>query len=255
MPLLHSKILGQGQPLLILHGFLGMGDNWKTLANQFSEHFEVHLIDQRNHGRSFHSDEFSYELMSSDLSEYITHYNLKNCNIIGHSMGGKTAMQFSLNYPDLIDKLIVADIAPKVYPAHHQYILKALQEVNFKEQKSRKEIEEVLKLYIDEFGVIQFLMKNVYRETKTDLAYRFNLEVLSDRYEEVVKSGLPDSIFEKPTLFLKGSKSSYITKADEVLIKKTFNNSKILEISNSGHWLHAENPSEFYTVVMIFLIN
>lgn len=202
MELLHSKILGNGQPFLILHGFLGMSDNWKSLGNQFAKNFEVHLIDQRNHGRSFHSDEFSYALMAADLKNYIDHYNLENCIILGHSMGGKTAMQFALNNPLLVSKLIVADIAPKVYPAHHQYILKALSEVNFNIHASRKAIEDVLKQYIPEFGVIQFLMKNVYRKEKTVLDYRFNLLVLKEKYDEVVKTFDVEKTFSNPVLFI-----------------------------------------------------
>ena len=255
MELLHSKILGTGTPLLILHGFLGMGDNWKTLGNEFANDFQVHLIDQRNHGRSFHSNDFSYELMAKDLKHYCDYHNITNCYIIGHSMGGKTAMLFAIENPLLVEKLIVADIAPKIYPAHHQYILKALQEVNFDEHNTRSSIEEVLQKYIQEKGVIQFLMKNVHRTKKTSLNYRFNLEVLYNKYEEVVKSNLPNKPFSKPTLFLKGSKSNYIDASDEIAIKSYFPMGKILEISNSGHWLHAENPKEFYSTVMNFLIN
>lgn len=255
MELLHSKILGEGKPLLILHGFLGMGDNWKTLGNEFANDFQVHLIDQRNHGRSFHSTDFSYKLMAEDLKHYCDHHTLENCYIIGHSMGGKTAMHFAMNYPHLIEKLIVADIAPKVYPAHHQYILKALMEVDFSQHTSRKSIEEVLQQYIKEKGVIQFLMKNVHRTSKTSLGYRFNLETLYKKYEEVVKNELPEITFSKPTLFLKGSESNYIDSSDEMMIKTYFPIGKIQEISNSGHWLHAENPKEFYSTVMNFLIN
>lgn len=252
MEILHSKILGSGQPFLILHGFLGMSDNWKTLGNKYAENFEVHLIDQRNHGRSFHSEEFSYDLMVDDLKNYIDFHNLENCILLGHSMGGKTAMQFALTYPDLIQKLIIADIAPKTYPAHHQYILKALSEVDFSIQTSRKEIEEVLNNYIPEKGVIQFLMKNIYRKEKTELAYRFNLPILLNEYHEVVTSFQSTNVFNKPTLFLKGSNSNYITSDDRVTIERNFSNADIKEISNSGHWLHAEQPQEFYQKTINF---
>jgi len=229
-----------------------MSDNWKTLGNKYAEEFEVHLIDQRNHGRSFHSNEFSYDLMVEDLKNYIDFHNLNNCILLGHSMGGKTAMQFALTFPKLIQKLIVADIAPKIYPAHHQYILKALSEVNFSIQKSRKEIEAILSNYIPESGVIQFLMKNIYRKEKTELAYRFNLSVLLKKYNEVVTSYTSNSSFEKPTLFLKGSNSNYISTEDKVTINQNFPDATIQEISNSGHWLHAEQPQEFYNKTMQF---
>ena len=252
MELVHSKVLGSGKPLIILHGFLGMSDNWKSLGNRYAENFEVHLIDQRNHGRSFHSDDFSYDLMVDDLKTYIDFHKLKDCILLGHSMGGKTAMQFAITYPELTQKLIVADIAPKTYPAHHQYILKALSEVDFSIQKSRKEIENVLKKYINEVGVIQFLMKNIYRKEKTELAYRFNLKVLKEKYNEVVSTFHSEIDFNKPTLFLKGSNSDYISNDDSISINRNFSNSKIKEIQNAGHWLHAEQPQEFYNETMKF---
>ncbi len=251
MEILHSKILGSGQPFLILHGFLGMSDNWKTLGNKFAENFEVHLIDQRNHGRSFHSNEFSYELMAIDLKKYIDFHKLENCILLGHSMGGKTAMQFVLTYPNLVEKLIVADIAPKIYPAHHQYILKALSEVDFKKVTSRKEIENVLKQYIKEQGVIQFLLKNVYR-IPNGYAYRFNLPVLKEKYDEVVKTFNLKNTFNKPVLFLKGGNSNYIDEADLATIQQNFPQVKIETIVGAGHWLHAEQPQEFYEKTMLF---
>jgi len=251
MEILHSKILGEGQPLLILHGFLGMSDNWKTLGNQFAKKFQVHLIDQRNHGRSFHSHEFSYEVMAADLKNYIDHHQLQNCIILGHSMGGKTAMQFALTHPNAVSKLIVADIAPKTYPPHHQYILKALASVDFSKVKSRKEIEAVLRQYIKEVGVVQFLLKNVYR-TPDGYAYRFNLPVLQEKYNEVVQTFSIKTVFNKPVLFLKGGNSNYINDADVVLIHQNFPQAKIQTILNAGHWLHAEQPQEFYEKVMLF---
>ncbi len=252
MELLHSKILGSGKPFIILHGFLGMSDNWKTLGNRYAENFEVHLIDQRNHGRSFHSSEFSYDLMVDDLKKYIDYHKLKDFILLGHSMGGKTAMQFAITYPSLVEKLIVADIAPKKYPAHHQYILKALSEVDFSIQKTRKDIENVLNTYIKETGVIQFLMKNVFRKEKTELAYRFNLNILKEKYTEVVSTFQTEAVFNNPTLFLKGSNSDYISKEDNVIINRNFSNANIIEIFNAGHWLHAEQPQEFYNETMKF---
>ncbi|MDH5415272.1 MAG: alpha/beta fold hydrolase, partial [Flavobacteriaceae bacterium] len=151
MPLLHSKILGNGEPLLILHGFFGMGDNWKSLGNTFAEKYEVHLIDQRNHGRSFHSDEFSYEVMVEDLFNYIKHHQIDYANFLGHSMGGKTVMLFAMTYPEFVNRLIVADIAPRFYPRHHDIILAGLNAIDFTNLRSRNEIDKVLEDYIPEF--------------------------------------------------------------------------------------------------------
>ena len=255
MPLLHSLILGQGQPLIILHGFLGMGDNWKTLGNRFAEDYQVHLIDQRNHGRSFHDEEFSYEHMVNDLLNYIDHHDLGYVHMLGHSMGGKTAMLFAVEHPDRIGRLIVADIGPKFYPPHHQFILDALNDVDFNSLTSRNDIDQVFKKHIPELGIRQFLLKNVYRKTKNQLAYRFNLEVLSDNIDEIGVALPPRSQFEGPTLFLKGALSGYISDQDENTIHAHFPNSRVVTISNAGHWLHAENPEDFYEAVVRFLKN
>jgi len=252
--ILHSQIIGQGKPLLILHGFLGMGDNWKSLGNKFTESgFEVHLVDQRNHGRSFHSDTFSYSLMVDDLKEYCDYHKLDKINLLGHSMGGKTAMLFAVSFPQKVTKLIIADIGPKAYPQHHQDIIKALFSLDFSEIKTRGEADKVLSEYIKEIGIRQFLLKNLYWIEKGQLGLRINLSVLAARIEEVGKALPEDTIYRGEVLFLKGSKSGYIEKKDEILIEKHFPNFQICAVSEAGHWLHAENPSEFYEYVVNFL--
>lgn len=255
MEVLHSIVLGSGDPLIVLHGFLGMGDNWKTLALKFADKYEVHLVDQRNHGRSFHDDDFSYEDMVDDLLHYIESKNLQVINILGHSMGGKTAMLFAVEYPDLVKKLIVADIAPRFYPLHHQHILEALNAVDFEKVTSRNEIEEVFKKYLPEESVRQFLLKNVFRNSEGKLSYRFNLEALEEQIDEVGVALPSRAVFEGPVLFLKGVNSGYISHEDEGLIHAHFPKSEIISISNSGHWLHAENPTDFYNNVVRFLGN
>lgn len=251
---LHSQILGSGKPFVILHGFLGMGDNWKTLGTRWADDgYEVHLLDQRNHGRSFHSDEFSYKTMAEDLKKYCDEHDLKEIILLGHSMGGKVAMQFAVTYPEKVSKLVVADIAPKAYPPHHQDILKALSALDFSTIKSRGEAEDILSEYIKEQGTRLFLLKNLYRKTKKELALRINLPVLSEKIEEVGVALPENTVFEGDTLFLGGEKSGYIEPMDELLIKKHFPKAEIGTISNAGHWLHAENPDEFYDNVMNFL--
>lgn len=250
--LLHSKILGTGEPLLILHGYFGMGDNWKSLANKFAADFEVHLIDQRNHGRSFHTEDFSYELLVEDLYNYINHHQLKKVNLIGHSMGGKTAMLFATTYPNMVAKLIIADISPRYYSPHHQFILEALNSVDFSKITKRRDVEEILANYIDEVGIRQFLLKNVYWKNKTELAYRFNLESLTENVEEVGVALPSFTVFEGETLFLKGGNSGYIAADDETLIEAHFPNAIIRTVKNAGHWLHAENPTDFYNYVVGF---
>src|SRR5690606_10618992 len=251
---LHSQILGSGKPFVILHGFLGMGDNWKTLGNHWAEAgFEVHLLDQRNHGRSFHSDEFSYEEMAEDLKKYCQEYNLQNIILLGHSMGGKVAMQFAVTYPEMVSKLIVADIGPKAYPPHHQDILKALSMLDFSKIKSRGEAEDILSEYIKDEGTRLFLLKNLYRKNKDEFGLRVNLPILSEKIKEVGVALSKNTVFKNDTLFLGGEKSNYIEPMDEVLIIKHFPKAQIKTVSEAGHWLHAENPDEFYDNVKNFL--
>jgi len=253
MKILHATVLGKGEPLLILHGYFGMSDNWKTLGTKFSNNFEVHLIDQRNHGRSFHSSDFDYELLVEDLYHYITYNKLEKVNLLGHSMGGKVVMLFAVTYPEHVNKLIVVDIAPKYYEPHHQHILAALNAVNFSIHTSRKQVEDVLKIYVQEQGVLQFLLKNVYWKSKGQLAYRFNLQSLTENNSEVGEALPSFTHFEGKTLFLKGENSKYITKNDIPLITAHFENANVVTVKNAGHWLHAENPTQFYNEVVSFL--
>lgn len=251
--ILHSKILGKGKPLLILHGYFGMGDNWKSLANKFADYFEVHLIDQRNHGRSFHADDFTYELMVEDLYEYIKHHQLEKVQLIGHSMGGKTAMLFAVTFPEMVEKMIVADISPRYFSPHHEFILAALHEVDFSIQKTRRDVETILKKHIDENGIRQFLLKNVYWKSKGELNFRFNLESLTENNDEIGEALPSFTNFDGDVLFLKGENSGYISENDEALITAHFPKATIKTINNAGHWLHAENPLMFYEKVIEFL--
>lgn len=254
MEILHSKIVGAGKPILILHGYLGMGDNWKTHANKLAKDgFEVHLIDQRNHGRSFHAVDFSYAVMVEDLNRYIAFHQLGKVDLLGHSMGGKTAMLFAVTYPEKVDKLIVADISPKAYPAHHNAILRALNSVDFSLQNTRKLVDSKLAELIPEVGIRGFLAKNLYWEKEGQLAFRFNLKVLTEKYEEVITELPSDKVFTGDVLFLSGEKSAYIAEEDTALIKSHFPNSQLKKIANAGHWLHAENPSDFYSEIISFL--
>lgn len=251
---LHSTTIGEGKPLLILHGFLGMSDNWKTLGGQFAEvGYQVHLIDQRNHGRSPHSNEMSYLEMAKDLKQYIEDHSLDQVVLLGHSMGGKTAMFVAAYFPQLLEKLIVVDIAPKYYRPHHRDILAGLQAVDQTELTSRNQADEVLSEYVKEQAVRMFLLKNLYWKEKGKLALRLNLEVLVNAGETIGEE-LPDSkSYEGPSLFIRGGNSNYIKSADEGLISRQFPDSEIITIADAGHWVHAEKRDEFYQVVMDFL--
>ncbi|WP_034042942.1 alpha/beta fold hydrolase [Wocania ichthyoenteri] len=252
--ILNSNILGEGQPFIILHGFLGMSDNWKTHGKNLSEQgFEGHLVDQRNHGRSFWSNTFNYEVLAEDLKHYCDKHHLKDIVLLGHSMGGKTAMLFATQYPNLVSKLLVADISPRFYPVHHDAILNGLIKLDFDTIKSRGEADKALSEYVSDFGTRQFLLKNLYWIEKGKLALRVNLEVLKEEVAEVGEALPSYSRFEKDTLFLRGDRSEYIGVDDERLIANHFPKAKIVTIANSGHWLHAENPKDFFDAVMQFV--
>lgn len=252
--ILHSNILGKGTPFIFLHGFLGMSDNWKSIGTKFSElGYEVHLMDQRNHGRSFHSEEFDYESMVKDLKFYIDHHQLKDIILLGHSMGGKTAMLFAVEFPKLVSKLIVADISPRYYPTHHDAILEGLSSLDFDIIKSRGDADDALKRFVFDVGTRQFLLKNLYWKTKDKLALRLNLEVLTEQVNEVGEALPMHTTYEKDTLFLRGDRSEYIALADEAIIKNHFPKAKIETIANAGHWLHAENPTDFFDKVNEFV--
>ncbi|MGB7395356.1 MAG: alpha/beta fold hydrolase [Pricia sp.] len=252
--ILHSKIEGSGTPLLILHGFLGMLDNWKTLGGQYAEaEFEVHLIDQRNHGQSFWSDDFNYDLLAEDVERYMDHHELSSAIVLGHSMGGKTAMQFACDHPDRVSKLLVADIGPKFYPPHHQFIIDALNSLDAEALTSRSKADTELEKHISDWGTRQFLLKNLYWIEKGKLAFRFNLEVLSGKMEEVGENISPSDTYDGPTLFLRGDRSEYIAPGELSNFKKHFPNAKMETIEKAGHWLHAENPEQFFEKSMVFL--
>ncbi|TGD57245.1 alpha/beta fold hydrolase [Flavobacterium humi] len=252
--MLFSKIEGQGQPLLIIHGFLGMSDNWKTLSMQYAaQGFQVHAVDLRNHGKSFHSDEFSYGIMVQDVVEYCQFHQLTSVDVIGHSMGGKVAMLLATTYPELVRKLIVADIGPKYYAPHHDTILASLNAVDFSKKPSRSEAEEIVSEYIHDLGTRQFLLKNLYWAAPGQLDFRFNLKVFNEK-KEVIGEALPfENHFDAPVLFLRGDRSDYILDSDFETILHHFPNAEIETVSGAGHWLHAENPKEFFEKTISFL--
>jgi pimeloyl-ACP methyl ester carboxylesterase len=254
MPVLHSNILGEGQPIIILHGFLGMSDNWKSMGSKYAEEgFEVHLLDLRNHGKSFHSNDFNYDLLSEDVKQYMDHHHLEDAILLGHSMGGKTAMLFACRYPHLTKKLLVADIAPKFYPPHHQDIINALTALEIKNIGSRNEADEQLSQHINNVGIRQFLLKNLYWEEKGVLGFRFNLGVLSEKMEEIGENIGSTDTYKGPTLFLRGDRSEYIVADDLTVIKRHFPLATLETIENAGHWLHAENPKQFYEKSIRFI--
>lgn len=253
-PLLYSKIEGKGRPIVILHGFLGMSDNWKTIGSQLVEKgFQVHLLDARNHGRSFHSEHFTYDAMVEDVVQYCQHHGLSKAVFLGHSMGGKVLMHLAVAHPELIETLIIADIGPKYYPPHHQQILESLQAVDFSTKPERSDVEEVLKKYIKEMAVRQFLMKSLYWKSPGQLDFRFNVSVFTKEIEQIGVALPSNAQFLGETLFVRGSHSNYILDEDWSAIQKQFPQATLETIQRAGHWLHAEQPEAFFETIYTFI--
>ena len=249
---LHYRNIGEGEPLIILHGLFGSTDNWQTLGKKFAENFSVYFVDQRNHGHSPHTEEFNYEVMADDLYELITDLGLSQVNLIGHSMGGKTCIEFAKNHSNLIKKMIIVDISNKAYPPHHDILLDGMNNMNLTIVKSRSDADLYLSQTISDIGVRQFLLKNLYWIEPGRLAWRINLPVLSRKIGEIVDEIEFDHI-DIPTLFIRGGRSNYILESDYKMIHSKFTSSKILTIEEAGHWVHAESPVVFYQMVMDFL--
>jgi pimeloyl-ACP methyl ester carboxylesterase len=238
---LNYKKTGSGKPLVILHGLFGSLDNWFSIAKELVEHYTLYLVDQRNHGDSPHAEVWNYAVMVEDLKELLDAEGLDKIYLMGHSMGGKTAMNFAVNYPELVEKLIVADIAPRYYSPHHQSILEGLNSLDLKEIKSRKEADDQLAKYIPELGVRQFLLKSLTRDSE-GFVWKINLPAITKNIENVGEALMEGSHFDGPTLFLAGANSNYIQQKDLPDLEAHFPNYQLEFVANAGHWLHAEQP-------------
>ncbi len=248
---LNYKKLGEAEDvLIILHGFLGSLDNWFTLGKRFAEDYTVYLLDARNHGLSPHSSEFSYDIMANDVVGFFEQEGITKANVIGHSMGGKVMMKFALDNPHLVEKMIVVDIAPKSYPVHHREILDALQSLDIENIDSRQGADEQLAKSISEFGVRQFLLKNIDRKPEGGFKWKMNLSVLDEKIEEVGKAQSGYSTV--PSLFINGERSDYIKHEDEDAILEIFPSAEFVTLP-TGHWVHAEKPDLFYEATIKFL--
>lgn len=251
MKLFHRE-LGEGKAIIILHGLFGSSDNWLTIAKQLAQNYKIYLIDQRNHGQATWSETWNYEVMVADLKNFIQDYHIDQPIVVGHSMGGKVAMLFASLYPHLLEKLLVVDIAPKSYPIHHDWIIKGLKAIDTQNVKSRREADEQLSPYIEEVGIRQFLLKNLYRTPEKKFAWRMNLAVIDKNIVNVGEVLPQESLFEKDTLFIRGATSNYIKDADLDLIQKHFPKTILKTIENAGHWVHAEKPTETINIFTEF---
>ncbi|MCF8239501.1 MAG: alpha/beta fold hydrolase [Saprospiraceae bacterium] len=251
--ILHHKIQGQGDPLIILHGLFGSSDNWATLARRWAEHFTVVTVDLRNHGRSFHADAMNYPVMVEDVVRLMEQEWIHKAHILGHSMGGKVAMHLALSHPDLVDQLLIADIGVKDYPGGHENILDSLNALPVDQLTSRADAEEFLRRTIHQDGVIQFLLKNLARDRGNGFHWKMNLPVISDHYDRIITGVRSEQVYTGTTTFFRGGRSDYILDEDWPDILLRFPAAELKTIPDAGHWLHAEQPDLFYQAVLDIL--
>ncbi|EAR60832.1 alpha/beta fold hydrolase [Neptuniibacter caesariensis] len=250
--LLNYQVHGEGEPLIILHGLFGTSENWGSQIKSLAEQFQVIAVDMRDHGRSPHTDEISYELMAKDIINLMEHLQLEAAHIIGHSMGGKAAMQLALLHPDRIKKLIIVDIAPVQYTPHHDDVFKGLFSVELPSLKSRGDADKQLANSIPELGVRAFLLKNLYKNENGEFSWRMNLPLLHKQYSNIsaAPQGQP---YQKPVLFIKGGKSDYLIPKYRDAVIKLFPKADYKVIRDAGHWPHAEKPAKFTDIVLSYL--
>lgn len=250
---LYTKIAGEGPPLIILHGLFGSWENWGGQARQLSEHFTVYAMDLRNHGRSPHSDEMNYPAMIEDVRHTMAIHGIDNATVIGHSMGGKTAMLLSLTYPELVNKLVIVDISPRAYEPGHNEIFDALCSLDVTQLKSRSEADKLIADKIPEVGIRAFVLKNLAR-AEQGFSWKMNLTVLNEQYGNLIGGITSDNPYTGPCLFIKGANSDYIQKQDQALINGLFPNAKAKIIDGAGHWPHSEKSTVFFKILMKFLV-
>ena len=243
---------GEGRPLIILHGLFGSSDNWYSLSKVFAARFSVFVIDQRNHGQSPQSDDFNYGLLTEDLHDFILEHQLEDPIILGHSMGGKAAMNFAVRYPQLLSNLIVVDMVPKAYPVHHDKILEGLKSIPLDQLNGRAEADTQLARFVPENDVRQFLLKNLARKSSGGFEWRINLKAIDEHIEALGVDLLYSGKYDGPALFIKGKKSHYYADGDEARILSIFPRAQVATM-DTGHWVQAEKPEEFAQVVLNYL--
>lgn len=251
---LNYKKAGEGRPLIVLHGLFGSLDNWATLSRKWMDRYTVYLVDLRNHGKSPHTDTHSIDDMVGDLVKFIDDHEIQNPVVLGHSMGGKVAMELALSRPELLSGVIVVDIGPQAYGRGHDYIFEGVNALNMDEVSSRKEIEETLSQSIPNRAEVLFMSKNVDR-TQSGFKWKINVDVLEKDYENIIVPIAPGRTFDGPALFLSGERSDYLQPHQHDLIRELFPRVEIVTIPNAGHWIHAENPEDFDEQVRQFMDN
>ena len=253
MDLFYNQYGQDGPPLLILHGLLGANGNWHTLSRTaFREVATVYAVDQRNHGRSPHADRIDYPSMAADAATFVNQHDLGPAHLLGHSMGGKTAMEIALTHPDVVNRLIVVDMAPRKYSPRHVDLLDALARIDPSEYDSRDEIDAVLAEDVPDWAIRQFLLKNLDYDGER-YTWKMNLDAIRRHYDDINAAITSDEPFEGPALFVRGEDSDYVSDSDEPAIRELFPNAEFVTIEDAGHWVHADQPEALSEVVTDFL--
>jgi pimeloyl-ACP methyl ester carboxylesterase len=252
---LFCRQFGTGQPVVILHGLFGLSDNWVTFGRQLSETYRVIIPDLRNHGQSPHSKVFDFPSLEDDLMELVEEHALKNLFLLGHSLGGKAAMFFALHHPEMVSKLVIADISLRKSPPNrqHQQLLNAMISVDFSMASSRSDVDKQLQATVKSQKLRQFLLKNVYWRDRNSLDWRLNLNAINENLLSVFEGVAVPGEFNKPTLFIRGGSSDYIMDGDIPELKMKFPGAEVNTIANASHWVHADAPGEFFGLVKNFL--
>ncbi|RMJ02588.1 Esterase YbfF [Marinobacter litoralis] len=257
---LNHRISGQGEPLILLHGLFGSLENLGGVARRLEDGWHIHGLDQRNHGSSPHTDEMTYPAMASDVVAYMDAQGIDKAHLLGHSMGGKVAMQVALSYPERVLGIIVADISPVSYQPRHDAILEGMKNLDLRGVKSRTEADSRLAEYVETPGVRQFLLKNLERIPKDEIEqddllfrWRLNLPVIDASYSNLSAAPEGDGPYDGAVLFIKGADSAYIQTKHQDTIQTLFPNAELKIIEGTGHWLHAEKADTFATLCRQFL--
>ncbi len=254
---LNYQQLGEGEHIVLIHGLFGSLENLNMVAKSLSQHYCVTSIDVRNHGNSFHQQDMSYKALAKDVIDLLDNLSIKHCYILGHSMGGKIAMKIALSYPERIQKLIIADIAPVKYPAHHLTIIEGLQAIDLTQVHQRKDADVQLAKYVTDTGVRQFLLRNLAINEQGVFQFKCALNYIEQGYQQIMKSISchTGQKFNSETLFIKGGNSDYILPEHQHIITTLFPKAKAKIIQGAGHWLHAEKTIAFNKIVLGFLTN
>ncbi len=250
---LHFKQLGHGEPVVLLHGLFGSADNWFGVAPKLAEKYHVYALDLRNHGHSPHAAEMNYPLMAVDVEKFFKTQGLADAHVIGHSMGGKVAMQFALDYPARVKKLVVVDMAPRAYARTHDAIFAALLALDLTAYQTRQQLEDALAGEVPSLNLRRFLLKNLGRDEAGKFVWKMNLAGVAGNYARLGEPLNLQIIYTKPTLFIRGGQSDYIGTTDAAEIQRYFTAAQIQTIAAANHWVHADAPAEFLRLAMDFL--